>query len=62
MAWKKVMRSTRRESGQEAVKTGSKMVAAYRQSRGDVYVAAMMDPGPGSLDECCLDHVNVGWV
>lgn len=47
MAWKRDMRSTRREFGYDAVKMGSNIAARYRQSMGDVKEEAMRLPGWG---------------
>ncbi len=39
---------TRRVEGYEAVNTGSKIAARYRESIGDVCEDAIIDPGCGS--------------
>jgi hypothetical protein len=52
MAWKREMRSTRREFGYEAVKMGSKMAARYRLSMGEVNEDAINVPGCGRRFWC----------
>lgn len=54
MALNNETRCTRRVDGYEAVKTGSKMAARYRESRGEVYEQAIMEPGCGSRSLWCL--------
>lgn len=48
------MRCTPRVDGYEAVKTGSKMAARYRESSGEVQEQAIMEPGRGSRSLWCL--------
>jgi hypothetical protein len=52
IAWRREIRSTRRVFGYEAVNTGSKMAARYKQSIGDVNDEAMMLPGLGKRSWC----------
>ena len=70
MAWNSDMCCTRRVDGYEAVKTGSKMAARYRESSGEVQEQAIMEPGCGSRalwclarelgihDQCCVQNVR----
>lgn len=53
MARNNDMRCTRRVDGYEAVKTGSKMAARYRESSGEVQEQAIMEPGCGSRASWC---------
>lgn len=48
------MRCTSRVDGYEAVKMGSKIAARYKESIGDVWEDAIMEPGCGSRALCCL--------
>lgn len=54
MALNKETRCTRRVDGYEAVKTGSKMAARYKESSGEVYEQAITEPGCGSRSLWCL--------
>ena len=48
------MHCTWRVDGYDAVKTGSKMAARYKESIGEVCEDAMIDPGCGSRALWCL--------